>query len=164
MVLLLVQLGVATEKCMAFVRVELSWGDSVGCKRACLFGRVEGRDPRNLTRTGRELGLLLLRKFGEIYRASTCHKSSMSWLEKTIRRSVCCSLRCCRKKQGGWVKLAAGSSASPPMQGERSAVHCRNRENKRLVVSFGLPWGSDCSPLLQHCMLICLKDLDVTER
>jgi hypothetical protein len=27
----------------ATVRGELSWGDSVGCKRACLLGRVEGR-------------------------------------------------------------------------------------------------------------------------
>jgi hypothetical protein len=101
MVLLLVQLGVATERCMAFVRVEFSWGDSVGCKRVCLLGRVEGRDHRDLTRTGRELGLLFLRKFGEICKASTCHKSSLSWLERTIRRSVCCSLRCCKKKQGG---------------------------------------------------------------
>jgi hypothetical protein len=94
------------ERCMAFVRGELSWGDSVGCKRACLLGRVEGRDSRNSTRTGRELGLLLLRRVGEICRASTCHKSSLSWLEKTIRRSVCCSLRCCKKKQGGRVKCA----------------------------------------------------------
>jgi hypothetical protein len=59
-------------------------------------------------------------------------------------------------------KLAAGSSAFPPMQGERSAAE--TGENKRWMVSFGLCWGSDCSQRPEHCMLMCLKGLDVTER